>query len=329
MLLSRFKLSRSQVWSGVLSLVFLVLFGLFLRSERQDIHALRLLLPQTRLSFLGIGVLVTLAYIVLQGQFYRYCYQITGHTFPLVQAIQLYLKRFFLSSFIPAGATVSQYTFTKDMKAHDIGEMESHLTATLYLLIGATTYIVLLIPTLLYLLITSQLTVIMWLASGLVIVMTLLLALCLVAVMHGKGFVFRFVQRSLPDVVVFLNTWKHRSLKKKALGKAFLSCILTNFLLILLLWLVFACLGVSSSWFLALVGYVVTILVLTISPIFQGIGLVEFSLVYILVQFGLDRQAAVGVTLLYRSLQLWLPFVLGLILVVYQRATASLKEKKT
>ncbi len=306
-------------WGGLLSVVFLALFGLFLVQSRTDLQELRLVLPQTRPTFLALGALALTSYIVLQGWLYQSCYRITGHDFPWSKATRLYLKRFFLSSFVPAGFTLSQYTFTRDLEAHKIGPLESHLASSLYLLVGAVSYIVLLLPTIIFLLITGQLTALTWLASTVVVAMMLALIMVLVSVMVHRGFLYRLLKQRVPDFMAFLETWKHRSLNKPALVASFAASLLTHVVSIGLLWSVLSAMGVSDAWLLAMIGYVTTVLILILSPVFQGIGLVEFSLVYTLVQFGLDRSSAVAVTLLYRSFQLWVPFLVGLYLVAHQR----------
>lgn len=67
-----------------------------------------------------------------------------------------------------------------------------------------------------------------------------------------------------------------------------------------------------------LLGTELSTLFTVVSPLFQGLGAVEFSLTVALEQFGLPGAVALRATLLYRACTLWLPFLLGLLALGWQ-----------
>src|SRR5690606_12545903 len=67
----------------------------------------------------------------------------------------------------------------------------------------------------------------------------------------------------------------------------------------------------SPSLVTVLVGYTLTTMFVTLSPVFQGIGIVEMTMAVSLQQLGVPTTAAIGATLLYRLATVWFPLLLG------------------
>ncbi len=61
----------------------------------------------------------------------------------------------------------------------------------------------------------------------------------------------------------------------------------------------------------AAAAYVVGTLLMLAAPIFQGLGIVEVSVTLVLQQLGVPLPQALGATILYRLVEVWLPVVLG------------------
>ncbi|HQY32090.1 MAG TPA: phosphatidylglycerol lysyltransferase domain-containing protein, partial [Thermomicrobiales bacterium] len=76
---------------------------------------------------------------------------------------------------------------------------------------------------------------------------------------------------------------------------------------------------VSGGLGVAAAGYVVGSIFLLVSPILQGIGLVEVSMTVILQRLGLSSSEALGTTLLYRMGDTWGPLAIGIALQIRAR----------
>ncbi len=315
----RLKTFLTIFWRSSISVVLVGLFISFLFSQRSELVHLQEVTRESNKNFLVLGVILTGLYILAQSFFYQATINAIRKSVPIKESIILFLKRFFLGSFLPAGFTLSQFTLTTNLKKHSINQLESHLASMLYLIIGAVSYIAILIPTITYLLVSKQLTRPEAYGSFAVVVLTLILIVEFFLLFRQQGFSYEIAKRLLPNLPEFVDSWKNKTFESNALVMAFFYSLLVDCIGIILLYLALAAVHAPATFFLALVGYVITIVVLTISPIFQGIGLVEISLVYVLKQFGLNNQSALATTLLYRLFQLWIPLFLGMALVIHKR----------
>lgn len=310
------KLKLVQVvraaWGTMVSIALIVLFFGFAIHQKDEVIKLRAVIAQAHMSYILVGVVATGAYIYCHAQIYQACLQAIGKSLPTAYSIELFLKRYFVSAFIPTGFSVSQFAFSKELDEHGIAPLESHLASILYLLTSGLAYLVVLLPTIIVLVMTNTLTRSELVGSLIVMAVTLLLAREFLILFKGKGSVFRLMKKFMPDLPEFIESWKRKKIRRPALFRAFGYAVLVEAVGALLLWISFLALGIAAGPFVALIGYVITILVLFFSPLFQGVGLVEVSLVFGLTRFGLSAPEAVAATLLFRLFQLWLPFLIGM-----------------
>lgn len=324
----RRKISQSitTIGSALLSVAMVVLFIMFAIREKDEVIRLREVVAGAHPFYLLISLVITGLYIYCQAYVYQSSLRAMKKKLPGIYSVELFLKRYFLSAFIPTGFTVSQFAFSKELQKHDITPLESHLASVIYLFMGALAYIAVLVPTLLVLIIAGKLSRPELYGSIVVVTATVLLLWQFTALLKGKGLIFFIAKRFLPDLPAFVDEWQDRRISRLPLVQAFMYALGINVLGSLLLWSAFLALGIPVSFFVAVVGYVITILVLTFSPIFQGVGLVEVSLVYGLTQFGLSSAEALASTLLFRLFQLWIPFGLGLVLFVRKRTKKLIND---
>ncbi len=304
---------------ALLSLILVGLFIFFLINQRQEISHLGQIVASARLGIILMGVFILGLYILGQGLFYEACFRAINKTIPLKDSIVLYLKRFFVSSFIPTGFSLSQYTFTTDVREYKVSRLESHLVSTIYLIMGAVAYLFILIPTLIVLFLSGELSRLELYTGYLVVALTIFVIMEFFALFRQEGMAYHLASRFIPDLPSFVGSWRKKELSEKGLKDALILGLIMNIVGILLVVATLAALNLPPSLFLATIIYVMTILLLTISPMFQGLGVIEFSLTYSLTQFGLSSQQALATTLLYRLFQLWLPFIVGMVFVIKDR----------
>lgn len=305
--------------SGLLSLAMVALFFVFISREKGEFVALQQVITGASLPLIALGVGVTGLYVYFHALIYQSAVAAMREKLPAKYAIELFLKRYFVSAFIPTGFSLSQFTFSTELEAHGITPLESHLASVIYLFMGGLAYIALLLPTVVVLLLIGKLTRSEFAAGAAVVVVTVSLIAEFFRLLHGRGIVYTIFKRFLPDLPEFVTEWRDRRIRRRYLWRAFWYALLVELAGSLLLWIAFIALHLPGDFFVAVIGYVVTILVLTFSPLFQGVGLVEISLVYGLTQFGLSNAEAVTATILFRFFQLWLPFLVGMALYVRRR----------
>lgn len=69
----------------------------------------------------------------------------------------------------------------------------------------------------------------------------------------------------------------------------------------------------SVSVTAAALSYIISVVLMLVSPFLRGLGAVEFSLAYVLQRFGYQRAEGLGITLLYRLFEFWLSMVAGIV----------------
>lgn len=313
------RVSKALWFRSLLLLLLIILFIVFIVHEREALLQLPDILGNANTDFILIGAILTLLFVICEGLLYQACFTSVGRRVPLFYAVRLYLKRFFVSSFIPAGFTVSQYAFTNDLEKHHVTPMESHMASSVYIIVIAAAYQAVLLPTIGYLLVTGQLTAVEFYAGVLVALCSLIIIGLFISAVRQQGVAYYLAKLAFPDLPQFLNTWRKKSYRKTTIIRSFVFALLLHAIGTALLYVVLRAVHVDASLMLAAVGYVISLLVLMISPIFQGVGFVEISLVFVLQQHGVPHGAAVAVTLLYRVFQLWLPLLMGAGLFAHKR----------
>jgi phosphatidylglycerol lysyltransferase len=310
--------SKSPWVRRVFGAILLFLFGTFLYGNWPEILGMGEVLRSVSLGELLLGLAILAAYIGSQVLSMHLSFRAVDKRAPYLGFLRLYLKRYFLSSFFPLGYTASQYLFAKDLERHGIRRHETHFATTLFVLLGDAAFLLVLIPSVLYLFFTSQLPV-----AGLVVAL-FAVALAVAgfwafANMLRRGPVFRFLLGFVPDLPEALDDWESRPNRWTGLSGAAAAALVAQAAGIGLVALTLASIDVLHSFLLPIFGYVVTILLLTAAPMFQGIGLIEWSLTYGFRELGLAPVEAVSATLLFRLFHLWLPIAVGGAIVLKDR----------
>src|SRR5680860_744715 len=102
-----------QVVIGLLS----ILAGIyFIEHERTELVQVRSVLRDVNAWLLVLGILLVLLFVVVQGWMYQYSFRAVKKKIPLKTALLLYLKRNFISVFIPAGMVTNMFFFNKDIE---------------------------------------------------------------------------------------------------------------------------------------------------------------------------------------------------------------------
>ena len=313
-------------WKALLFIALIILFVVFVSHQKVELTNLVATMASVNPVLLLMGLGITAVGVLFQGAFYRASFRIIGKRLPLFEAIRLYLMRYFLSTFIPAGFTVSQFTFANELEGHRINRAESHLASAFYLITGAVSYLFVLVPAMAMLMVSGDLSRAEWYAGWIVTVLTLLVVFLFTQLLRRRGIIFFIAKHWIPDLPQLLHTLEEDKIDRTHVFQTFWFSLSTNLINIALLALVLATLHLPFSLSVALVGYAIMQLVLICSPIFQGVGLVEISLVYVLNRLGINNETAIAATLLYRLFQLWIPFIVGGLLVWRHRVHPRIQE---
>ena len=97
------------------AVLFITVGVLFLRHEQPELGQIKHVLLASRLTYIIPGIVITLIYIVLQGFMYKMSLALVGKKVNLSLTILLFLKRNFISIFMPAGGIASLVFFTDEI----------------------------------------------------------------------------------------------------------------------------------------------------------------------------------------------------------------------
>src|SRR5512143_4351178 len=121
--------NSKQVTQFLLALLFLSLGAWFFKHKQAELGQIRQVLLSSRIQYIILGLGITLVYIVLQGLMYKLAFASVKRKVPLLLTVQLFLKRNFISVFIPAGGITSLAFFTEDIEKEENSKSGIHFAS--------------------------------------------------------------------------------------------------------------------------------------------------------------------------------------------------------
>ncbi len=300
--------------------VFSVLLAIFfIKQEQTELRQVKLILLQANTLWLIAGVILVLLFVVVQGWMYQYSFKAIQKEIPLKVGILLYLKRNFISVFIPAGTITNVLFFNKDIKEKQgIEKTYIYYASTLFSICSVASSIIIVIPAIVLLVLKNGLKEDMVFGIlGLIIIISLLIYLGISIV--NKGLVFRQIEKRLPDLARIINDLKQHSINKIQLLKVLLFSCVIEIIGIAHLYITMGALGLPPSLLVAIIGYALVLIILLSSPFLRGIGAIELALTYALTLFNYNAVAALSVVFLFRFFEFWSVMVLGIFAILLKK----------
>ena len=134
----------------LLGVLFIAIGAWFFRHEQPELGQIKHVLLTARLTFIIPGIVVTALYIVLQGFMYKMSFASVGKEVNLSSTIPLFLKRNFISIFMPAGGITSLAFFTDEIEGEETSKTKIHFASSIYAFTGILTLVLVAIPILIY-----------------------------------------------------------------------------------------------------------------------------------------------------------------------------------
>ncbi len=298
----------------------------FIRSEGPVLKQALVAFGEAPLIPTLLAALVTGLYVLFSARMYVDGFAATGARVPLGEAVRLWLRRNFISVFLPAGGVSSMAFFNRSLRRHGLDDRRLYLGSLVYFLAGYSSLLLITVPALLF----GMGTLLSGYALlGPVGAFVLLLAAGAgyVCSFRRKGWAYTRLVRKFPRAAAQLEDLRTQPLDRRAIARAVLASVGVELCGVAHVWLaVLAMHGSSLSLSTAFVGYVTATLLLAFSPALRGLGAVELSLTLVLTRVGqVPETAAVAATLFYRIFEFWLPLLLGLGSFFWQRTNLLLR----
>jgi phosphatidylglycerol lysyltransferase len=95
------------IGSYIFTLFFIGLAIWFIQHERGELKQVKHLVTTSKWDWITFGILLSVVYVFIHGLMYKAAFAAVGSRVGLVESTLLYLKRNFISVFLPAGGVSS------------------------------------------------------------------------------------------------------------------------------------------------------------------------------------------------------------------------------
>ncbi len=296
----------------ILTLFFVALGIWFLKHERAELIEVKTVLVSSRWILVLIGICITLIYLLLQGLMYVTSFASVHSKVSIVSATILFLKRNFISIFLPAGGVSSLAFFTGEIEKKGISKTQIHFASSVYGFVGILSVVIVAIPVFTIALFLGSIGPGEWYALIAVIIL-ISAAYAVYRIVISKGLLYRWIIKISPSFELFLEELRSKKINRKQFYLTILVSVVIDIVGILHLYVAMLALNLSPSLFAALMAYLIAVIFLIVSPFLRGLGAIEVSMSYILVQFGYTNVEAIAITFLYRFFEFWLPLLAGIL----------------
>ncbi|MEO8412617.1 MAG: phosphatidylglycerol lysyltransferase domain-containing protein [Ginsengibacter sp.] len=296
-----------------MAVLMILLAFIFFRSERKELLQIIPNIENADGRWLLAGIGMTLLYILLQSGMYISSFSSIGLSLQWVDAIELFLKRNFLSIFLPAGG-VSALAYTpSQLRKRTFNKTQIHQASGLYAFAGLFTVFLVGFPVIiLYALSANKHVRSAWM--GLTLVVFILAGIIWIArSLKVKGKLYRFIENKFPRIIPVIDELFAANINNEKYAGAILFSTGVEFSGMFHILIAMLALGLPASFSVAAIAYIVSVLLMISSPFLRGLGAVEISLVFILEMYGYSTVQALSITVLYRVFEFWLPMVFGIL----------------
>ncbi len=306
-----FLKENGKIISQFVFTAFFIGIGIwFVKHEQAEFSQVKIALSSASWQWVILGVGITLAIFLLHGLMYKTSFATVKRSVSLSNTVMLFLKRNFISVFLPAGGISSLAFFAQPIQKKGIKESQIYFASTIYGFVGILTVVIVAVPTFLYALVLGKTGSAEWIALGAVLLLIAALFLMFRSITQ-KGLVYKWTVKLIPQSVVFMDDVGNNKIDKKKFLLTVFYSVLIEIAGIAHLYVAMKALNFSPSLFAAVMGYIVSVIFLIISPFLRGLGAIEVSMSYFLIRFGFENVDAIAITFLYRFFEFWIPLLTG------------------
>lgn len=299
------------IFQFIFTVFFIGIAIWFFRHEKGELVQVKDLIETSSIHWFLTGLLVTVIYIILQGLMYVSSFSAIDENVSLLDATVLFLKRNFISVFLPAGGVSSLVFFSDTIKGKGVKNSQIQFASSIYAFVGILSVVIVAIPLFTYIFFTSQVAAGEWYALLSIIILLLLLGLIYFSITK-KAFVYDLLIKWFPASEVFMDELQNNTIKRDKLLITIFYSLLIEIAGIAHVYIAMLALNIKPSILASFMAYIISVIFLIISPFLRGLGAIEVSMSYLLTRFGLSNLEAISVTFLYRFFEFWTPLIVGI-----------------
>ena len=284
----------------------------FFNHQKTELHTVSEVIFDAKPGWIAAGLTLVVIYIILQGLMYVTSFAAVDARLSLWDAIILFLKRNFISVFIPAGGVSSLAFFGQAIENKGVPRSKIYFASSIYGFVGILSLIMVAIPAFMFAVSGNDGGLNRWYAI-LGALLILLLIYLLYKSLMGKKSAYRLILRIFPGVKAHIDEIIESKIETRFFLYTVLVSVFIEFAGIAHVYVSMAALHLTPSISSAIIAYIVAVLFLLISPFLRGLGAIEVSMSYVLLHSGFSNTESVAVTLLFRFFEFWLPLFAGVI----------------
>lgn len=307
-----FQENRKIIIQFIFTALFIYLAAWFISHERAELSSVRNILLQANLCWVFAGLGLVIIYILLQGLMYIASYASIGSQINLWDAIILFLKRNFISIFLPAGGVSSMLFFSRDIEKKGVSKSQVYFASSVYAFVGIVSVVIVAIPSFMFVVSESGIGKSKWFALAGAIGILLFLIFLYYSLIN-KLFIYKLVTRFFPKSDIFIGELSNNKINRKKLLLTILTSVIIEFVGIAHVYISMKALGLTPSFSTAVMAYIIVVIFLIISPFLRGLGAIEVSMSYVLIQSGFSNIESIAITMLFRFFEFWMPLFAGIL----------------
>ena len=310
---------RKLIIQIALGLLFVALGIYFFKHEIGELTSVRKTLASANPSWISFGILLLLAFTVIQGMMYQQSFRTIGEKIRLSTGISLYLKRNLVSVFLPAGVLTNLLFFNESVERKDgVSKTQIYFASSIFSVCSVLSGILVGIPAVVWIIVKQSVSGKMIVGVSLAVVLIGLLTLLIINFIQ-KGRIYLFLEKRAPVIVKVIHDMSQNTFDRRKFFLVVGLSVMIEVIGIAHLYIAVKALGGSPTLAMATIGYALAIILLMTSPFLRGIGVVEVALTYALTQFGLTPVLALSAAFLFRFFEFWSVLVFGIIALVTKR----------
>jgi phosphatidylglycerol lysyltransferase len=292
--------------------LFIILAAWFTFHQKRELLHVRNLLSEANRYWVITGLALVLFYIFIQGAMYVTSFASINTKLKLWDAIILFLKRNFISVFLPAGAVSSLAFFSNEIEKKGITRTQVYFASSIYAFVGILSVVIVAIPAFVFVVSGGSIGMDKWYALAAVMAILLLFVFVYYSLLK-KGKLYNWILKIYPKAELFIEDLKNNKINQKQFVYTVLISVLIEFVGIAHVYISMIALNFPPSVSTAIISYIVVVIFLIISPFLRGLGAIEVSMVYVLTRSGFTNADSIAITLLFRFFEFWLPLLTGVV----------------
>ena len=292
--------------------LFIFLAAWFIFHQKHELNTVRLVISDANKYWILAGLGLVAFYIFIQGLMYVTSFAAINVRLNLWDAVILFLKRNFISVFLPAGAVSSLAFFSKEIEKKGVTKTQVYFASSIYAFVGILSVVIVAIPAFLFAVSGGSMEMGRWYALAGVILILVFFGVVYYSLVK-KGKIYSLIIRFFPKAELFIDDLKNNKINHRQFILTTLVSVVIEFVGIAHVYISMVALNFPASLSTAIIAYIVVVIFLIISPFLRGLGAIEVSMTYVLLHSGFNNIESVSITLLFRFFEFWLPLFTGIV----------------